>query len=878
MGFDAGGGGGRCLVLDLGSGRSCAVRRNWSHATRQGAELQAEGVWSDLAGLSRRALQRSGARPDQVVGLAATSMRHSLVALDEAGRAILAAANTDARAVLEGLRLGAEHGRELHSQTGRWPGPIFAAPRLRWLRREEPELWAQIRSVLSLSDWVAYRLCGERASEPTQACETLLFSIQKMSWDRDLEELCDVPLDLFPELRKPGEALGRLSRAAADALGLRAGTPVAVGAADTACGLLGLGVLDPDGAAAVAGTTCPVQQVVSRPELDRQVWTGPHFMEATWVVESNAGGMGDSVSSLAALLYPEAPSPAGRLLAEAGDEAPGAGGFHASIGAGAMRADALQLPLANLSFTPLQGPSASPRTSRVARAVAEGAAFALRENLEQLERVCGRPAGSLALGGGLARSAVWQSIVAAVLDRPIRVGEIAESSALGAALCAASGSGHFEDPPAAARELVRTRGVEPDPEAARGYERLYPEWIQLREAREPADEIARGQQLRALQAGVAAAPAPARERVAGRILVTADLDSTGLSALQRLGEVESASYRERRRLLRGEELIAELGGASVFVTEIDLLDIEVLLGCPDLRVVVSCRGDPVNVDVDACTACGVAVLNTPGRNAEAVADLTLAFCLMLLRKLAAATSFLEENPGEPGDLARLGRGYALLRGGELGLRTVGLVGFGAVGRAVARRLRGFGTRVLVFDPLLDERKETLAGIERVELDELLGRSDIVSLHAAVTPESRGLIGSARLAQTKPGALLINTARAALVDEEALAEALDSGQLAGAAIDTFSVEPPGADHPLLGRGNVLTTPHIGGNTLDIPSHQGRIAAQGLEALLRGGRPGSLCNPEVLSVFDWERPRPRPSEERLADLRSAPGPAVSDLQRG
>ena len=300
--------------------------------------------------------------------------------------------------------------------------------------------------------------------------------------------------------------------------------------------------------------------------------------------------------------------------------------------------------------------------------------------------------------------------------------------------------------------------------------------------------------------------------------------------------------------------------------------------CPELRAVASCRGDPVNVALDACTACGVAVLNTPGRNAEAVADLSLSFFLMLLRKLPAATRFFDDNPGEAGDLSRLGRAHVQLRGRELGSRTVGLVGFGAVGRAVARRLRGFGSRVLVHDPRIDERAALRAGVEPVGLDELLGRSDIVSLHAAVTGESRGLIGAAQLALVRPGTLLVNTARAALVDERALAEALDSGRLAGAAIDTFGVEPPGSDHPLLGRENVIATPHVGGNSLEVSAHQGRIAARGLEALLRGERPDSLCNPEVLPVFDWERPRPRPSDERIAALRSAPGPAASDLQRG
>jgi autoinducer 2 (AI-2) kinase len=658
---------------------------------------------------------------------------------------------------------------------------------------------------------------------------------------------------------------------------------VAVGGADTQCALLGMGAVGPGALAAVAGTSAPVLQVQAAPVLDPtgRLWSVHSALAGLHALESNAGGMGEALDWIAGVLFPGADHPVLHLLAEAEASAPGAGGILSSFGAEVMDARRVALPIGHLTVSPLQGADAPARRRDLARAVLEGMACALRANAEQIEAASGRPAPALRLGGGMARSALFAGILCDVLGRPVEVAAVSQASALGAAILAGVGAGVFRDAAEGAAALARVaRTREPDAERTARYAELHAGFEALRSARADSDARAASLALRGLAEAAARetrpAPAPA-PAFRPRILATADLDAEGLEALRALGEVEHASYREAMRLLTGPSLAAALRGVHALVTEVDVVDARALLDAPDLRVVVACRGDAVNVDLEACTALGIPVLHTPGRNADAVADMTLAFLLALARRLVEANAFLREPGGEPGDIGRMGRAFRRFQGRELWRRTVGLVGFGAVGRKVVERLRPFGARCLVCDPFVAEDAIRLAGGEPATLERVLRESEFVSLHAPLGEATRGMIGAADLAQMRPGSYLVNTARAGLVDERALCAALASGQLAGAALDVFSVEPPAPDHPLLAFAQVIATPHIGGNTREVAAHQGQIAAEELRRLLRGEPPRHCLNPAALAGFDFARARPAPVPELRARLGRGPGPAVRDLDR-
>ena len=319
-----------------------------------------------------------------------------------------------------------------------------------------------------------------------------------------------------------------------------------------------------------------------------------------------------------------------------------------------------------------------------------------------------------------------------------------------------------------------------------------------------------------------------------RTLVTAPLRGPGLDKLRKIADVVYDPWIDQTplRMYDGEKLAerARQEDARVLVVEADSVKGPVV-ELP-LLAVASTRGDPNNVDIPACTAAGIPVLNAPGRNADAVAELAVALIFAVNRHLLQA-----DTDVRAGETYRNGTiPYQRFRAWEINGQTAGLVGLGAVGRALRWRLEGLGARVIAYDPYNPEAKHSL--------EDVLAESDIISVHAPVTPETTGMIGPAQFALMRQGAMFINTARAQLHDTDALVEALRSGKLMGAGLDHFVGERLPTDHPLTTLDNVVLTPHIGGATWDTESRQAGMIADDLERLLRGDRPLHVMNPEVL----------------------------------
>lgn len=253
-----------------------------------------------------------------------------------------------------------------------------------------------------------------------------------------------------------------------------------------------------------------------------------------------------------------------------------------------------------------------------------------------------------------------------------------------------------------------------------------------------------------------------------------------------------------------------------------------------LEAIGSTRGDPTNVDLPGATAKGIPVLHAPGRNADAVAEMTVALLFAAVRHVVPADADVRA-----GEVHKDGSiPYQRFRAWELAGRTAGLIGLGAVGRATKWRLEGLGMRVIAFDPFNDEAEH--------ELDDLLAEADVVSVHAPVTPDTIGLLDAAAFRRMKDGAVYVNTARAAIHDLDALTAALESGRLAAAGLDHFEGESLPTDHPIVGRADVVLTPHIGGATYDTEANQTTMLADDLAALLAGERPVHIANPEVLDT--------------------------------
>ncbi|MGA8144900.1 MAG: phosphoglycerate dehydrogenase [Candidatus Acidiferrales bacterium] len=316
-------------------------------------------------------------------------------------------------------------------------------------------------------------------------------------------------------------------------------------------------------------------------------------------------------------------------------------------------------------------------------------------------------------------------------------------------------------------------------------------------------------------------------------------------------------------------LAKEIAGADgLIVRSATKVTAELLEDAPKLRVVGRAGVGVDNIDVEAATHRGILVMNTPGGNAVSVAEHTFALMLAMARSVPQSNASIHAGRWEKSGAS----------GTELRGKTLGLVGLGRVGTEVARRARALEMKILAHDPYVTPAAARELDVELVTLDELLKRSDVISLHTSLSPATEKMFNSAAFAKMKRGARLVNCARGELIDEAALAGALKSGQLAGAAVDTFAEEPP-KNSPLIGLSNLIATPHIAGSTAEAQEEVGTAVAQQVRDYLADGLIRNAVNMPALSVEQYRRLRPYIElGERLGAFiaQAAPSPSFSRIR--
>ena len=437
----------------------------WSKIVDSVSELMSEPSWD-------------------VLGLCSTSMREEFILLDEQGNEITFQLNEESEK--HGFRTLDALGEEMYKSSGHWPVPNWIAGAiLPWLKEAQLRLFDDISSILMISDWVNFKLCGEKATEGSSACETSLYDIKTNNWNWNLIDAFQLLKTMFPRAMKNGEVLGYVTKQVSEESGIPEGTPVVVGGADTQCGLLGMGVMNGQ-AGAVGGTTTPVQLVMDEPLLDSEMrtWSNNYLMDGYWILESNAGYTGRGVRWIKdVLLGGESSYTDLNMMAE---KVPiGSNDVLTYLGPHLFDNSPpywLMDNLGNLPVIPTITGSHDFDLGTLTRAVLEANCYGVKANLDQLVDISGVHVDLLYFSGGNAKSDLWMQIQSDVLDMPVHVPRVRDATAVGCAALASMGTGYYGDLEEALENMVKIGKVyEPRKAESKMYQSHYNRWMDTRE-------------------------------------------------------------------------------------------------------------------------------------------------------------------------------------------------------------------------------------------------------------------------------------------------------------------------------------------------------------------------------------------------------------
>ncbi len=485
--LDYGTGGAKCAVFDVEGRCASCVREPWTYTEvplegglGHGYAFDPDAFWDALARCARSALAQFGIEPGQVAGVSTAAQRLGTVLLDARGREIYAGPNMDGRGFSGALEVMSSLGmEEAVAITGHWPPFVSSLARL-LAHRARPEA-PPVATILTLNDWLSYRLTGELFAEPSNAGATLLVDVRERAWSARIRELFAIDGAMLPQMVEPATPVGRVTAEAARATGLVAGTPVFAGGGDTQCALLGSAVVEPGEAGAVLGTTTPVMAATASPLFDPsgKLWTGCHVLPDRWTVESNAGDTGIAYEWMLETFGLAGEAGFGEAEAAVAARPPGPPPVFGV--AGPQIWDLLNFrPNQALGFVFPHPPfTRRPGRAEFLHAFLLNVVCAIRANLEQIEALCGAPVASLTLSGGMTRSPSLLAGFASLVDRPLQVSAEHNATALGAAVLAAAGSGAYPSIADAARAMVRKRALARDAALSEEYEAYYARWREL---------------------------------------------------------------------------------------------------------------------------------------------------------------------------------------------------------------------------------------------------------------------------------------------------------------------------------------------------------------------------------------------------------------
>ncbi len=495
LALDAGTGSCRAILFQVDGRQVAVAQREWSHRAVDGVPgsqvFDTEGSWRLISECVREVLRAPGVAAAAIRAVSTTSMREGMVLYDQRGREIWACPNVDSRAGDEATDLVQRRLAEtIYRKGGDWVA-ITAPARLRWIQRHQPDVFRDAAHLNMLADWIAFRLTGEYFTDPSIGSSSGMFDLAARTWSPEIIEICGLAPEIFPPVLEPGTVAGSVNARAAAATGLKSGTPVVVGGADTQLGLVGIGVVETGHFTVIGGTfwqqTIGLDEALIDPAA--RLRTLCHALPGQWMMEGIGFYSGltmrwfrDAFCDLEKKEAAATGTDAYSLMEEAAmNVPPGSNGVRGIFSNLMVASRWIHAAPALLQFD-VSDPARSGKKECI-RAIEEAAGYVSYGHLKVIEEVTGRRCREVVFTGGGSKGRLWPRVLADVLGLPVKVPAVKESTALGAAIFAGIGAGLYPDVATAARRAASfERTVDPDLEMHRRYQELYAEWLRVYEA------------------------------------------------------------------------------------------------------------------------------------------------------------------------------------------------------------------------------------------------------------------------------------------------------------------------------------------------------------------------------------------------------------